>query len=86
MHTSEYKFQVGEIVFIIDTTVGELFRGRVLQATIEIYRDSTQAIVFENTYVVHLLDGVHCSENMECPERVMFRTLEEASAALEGSL
>lgn len=86
MHTAEYKFQVGQIVFIIDTDDDELQRGQVLQATIDIYQDSNQTLVFDNTYIVHLLDGIECSENIECPERVMYETLSEAAAALEAHI
>lgn len=83
MHTAEYKFQVGQTVYIVDTHDDELKKGIVLQVTIDIYNSSTQTLVFDNSYIIQLLTGLDCSENIDVPESTVYATLEEAAAALE---
>lgn len=40
MHTAEYKYQIGQTVYIVDTVDDELKSGVVIQATIDIYQES----------------------------------------------
>lgn len=82
MHTAEYKFQIGQKVFVIDKTEDELQSGIVLQVTIDAILSSTGAVVYEKTYIIQLLTGVECSENIEVPEEDIYATVDEAAAAL----
>ena len=84
MHTAEYKYQIGQTVYIVDTVDDELKSGVVLQATIDIYQESIGGLDFENVYTIQLLTGLDCSENIDCPERDVYETLAEAAAALES--
>lgn len=82
MHTAEYKFQIGQTVFIVNTANDSLQSGTVLQVTIDIYLSSTQSNVTDKTYVVKLLGCVGCSENIEVSEEDLYATVEEAAIAL----
>jgi len=84
MHTVEYKFQIGQTVYIVDRTDDELKSGIVLQVTIDIFQESTLGLGIENVYIVQLLTGADCSENIEVPESWMYESLILAAAALEA--
>ncbi len=73
-------------MFIVDFTDDELKSGIVQQVTIDIYDESTGDEIVEITYVIQLLTGINCSENIECPERDVYATLAEAAAALESHI
>lgn len=82
MHTAEYKFQVGQTVYNVDYDNKEIRTATVLQVTIDAYTDSRGVAVLENSYIIHLLTGLDCSENVEVPESDLFETAAEAVAAL----
>lgn len=82
MYTAEYKYQVGQTVYNVDYDNKEIRTATVLQVTINVYTDTRGDVVRENTYVIHLLTGLDCSENIECDESQLFESLEEATIAL----
>jgi hypothetical protein len=82
MHTAEYKFQIGQTVYNVDYDNKEIRTVTVLQVTIDLYSDSRGDVAQENTYTIHLLTGMDCSENVECDESQLFETAAEAAAAL----
>lgn len=86
MHIAEYKYQVGQTVYLVDFEDDELKSGIVLQVTIDIYDESTGDEINEITYLIQLLTGLSCSENIECPERDLYETLVEAAAALQSHI
>lgn len=82
MHTAEYKYQVGQTVYNVDFDNKEIRTATVLQVTIDAYTDSRGDVVVENSYIIHLLTGLSCSENVEVEESQLFETAAEAVAAL----
>lgn len=82
MHTAEYKYQVGQTVYSVDYDNKEIRTATILQVTIDLYSESRSNVVQENTYTIHLLTGMDCSENIEIDESQLFETVAEATAAL----
>lgn len=82
MHTAEYKYQVGQTVYEVDYDNKEIKTATVLQVNIDLYSDSRGDVSKENSYTIHILTGMDCSENVECDESQLFETAAEAVAAL----
>lgn len=82
MHTVEYKYQVGQTVYEVDYENKEIRTATILQVNIYLYSDSSGYVSQENTYTIHILTGMDCSENVECYEFKLFETATEATTAL----
>ena len=85
MAIAEYKFQVGQLVYITEYNDCEpqLKSGIVIQADIYLTSPNPPEIIAENIYVIQLLTGLACSENYEYKEADIYDTLIEAANALE---
>jgi hypothetical protein len=86
MYTVEYKYQIGQIVYSVDYSDKEIRTCKVLQTTIDLYSDSTGSLVQENSYIINLITGMDCSNNVKCDESELFETVAEAVAALSEVL
>lgn len=82
MHTAEYKYQVGQTVYQVDSDEKEIRTATVLQVTIDVYSDSRGSAAFERTYVIKLIRGMSCSSTIQVDESELFETAGEAANAL----
>lgn len=86
MHTAEYKYQVGQTAYQVDTTHKEIRTVRVLQVSIDVYANSRGVPEQDTLYTVHLITGKSCSQSIDVDESQLFETAANAAMALLQAL
>lgn len=82
MHTAEYKYQVGQIVYQVDYDHKEIRTVRIQQVSIDVYSNSRGIPEQDTLYTVHLITGMACAENVDVDEVHLFETAADAAASL----
>lgn len=83
MHNTEYLYQIGQMVFLINPDKDTLLYGEIEQVTLEGYLNASNVLTIDKSYVVHMLNGSKVDEALVYPENWIFATLQEAADALE---
>lgn len=83
MHTSTYKFQIGQPVFFLEAEGPNLLSGIVEQVSIELYLNDTipVSVVF---YQISATTGTSCSTTSQVLESDMYESVADAMADMEG--